>query len=710
MNDRKSPLRARSKSPMRTESRSPLRDAKPAMQPSSNQQQANPATKPNTVAYNPNNILIAVRIRPLSTKETNSGHISCCQALQKKFVAIKKAGDSSAYLKSQSNDVTTEYAFDEAFGPSCSQQEVYERTIKSFIPNLLTLGQHVTVFAYGATGAGKSHTMFGSMNENRELSSMEDNENESRGVIFRSVQEVFHMLAELQRNAVKGESWKVGFSFCEVYNEQVYDLLEYTGKTLSIREDSERGIVQIAGLTEVSIVSVDQVLSLVRRGQKVRKMEPTMANSVSSRSHAIIQLTVHHKKPVQYGKEITVESKLSLIDLAGSERASVTCNRGIRLQEGANINKSLLALANCINALSENALNTSNEASATVNASFGSGDGNTSQKKFNVKYRDSKLTHLLKTSLEGNCNLIMIANINPSDQTYEDSYRTLLYSHRAKNLKLNPTMKESLVESTSLIRENRLKDENDSLRHQISILQRELEQSQRLIEELQTQLESNKERRMEEAVQNKSSSSPLSRFSLLGNKKTDRMSMGISCDLLSSNPSNNTHEDTTILHSSSPLHAHYRKKGSLSPCFSHGQSLHHNQNSHPNTNTNFNTSYANHEETMDLEAFCASKQPSFDMGSVKGGSISPKSRKSSSHSIVLNNSHYIELQVEEEEKEDFPSETQTFSLKRPLEELPDLAGSEKFHRKKMKRSLWRSFLCGGSTNGVVQSHSKQSYI
>jgi len=110
---------------------------------------------------------------------------------------------------------------------------------------------------------------------------------------------------------------------------------------------------------------------------------------------------------------------LNLIDLAGSERASATNNRGARLHEGANINKSLLALANCINALA----------------------GNTaSGKKSNVKYRDSKLTHLLKSSLEGNCNLIMIANINPSHLTYEDSHNTLKYSNRAKNIKVNPSV------------------------------------------------------------------------------------------------------------------------------------------------------------------------------------------------------------------------------------------------------------------------------
>lgn len=106
------------------------------------------------------------------------------------------------------------------------------------------------------------------------------------------------------------------------------------------------------------------------------------------------------------GNDLVRESKLSLIDLAGSERASATLNRGVRLQEGANINKSLLALANCINALAD-----------TGGAKGG--------RRVNVKYRDSKLTHLLKTSLEGDCRLIMVANINPCDAVFEDSHNTL---------------------------------------------------------------------------------------------------------------------------------------------------------------------------------------------------------------------------------------------------------------------------------------------
>ncbi len=206
-----------------------------------------------------------------------------------------------------------------------------------------------------------------------------------------------------------------------MYNEQVYDLIEGNGKVLSLREDQDRGVVVAAGATEQPVCTYDDVIELLMIGNRNRKTEATQMNTVSSRSHAVLLLTVKHSKKASSSasaKEVVTESKLSLIDLAGSERASATNNRGARLHEGANINKSLLALANCINSLAAN------------------NQGGISSKRLNVKYRDSKLTHLLKSSLEGNCNLVMIANINPSDAVFEDSHNTLKYANRAKSLKV----------------------------------------------------------------------------------------------------------------------------------------------------------------------------------------------------------------------------------------------------------------------------------
>lgn len=399
---------------------------------------------------------MAVRIRPLSKKELAAGIQSCCQTLGSQNIAIKKGGDANGYLKSQQS-ILNEYAFDCVFGETATQEEVYQNTAKKFIPNFVS-GKNVTVFAYGATGAGKTHTMLGN---SRADTSAKDS---GPGIIPCAVKDIFELIEHRKRyqsDSNISEKWAVSLGYIEVYNEQVYDLLGGSGKVLAVREDQDKGIVVVAGMQEQAVLNYDEVTEYMLQGNRNRKTEATMANAVSSRSHAVLQLTLRRTiLRLDTNKETAIESKLSLIDLAGSERASATNNRGARLQEGANINKSLLALANCINALSENA-----------NA------GNDRRSK-NVRYRDSKLTHLLKSSLEGNCNLIMITNINPSDTTYEDSNNTLKYANRAKNIKVNATVQESAKDSTWLERELRLRNENSVLRTRVSDLTKVVAEAQ----------------------------------------------------------------------------------------------------------------------------------------------------------------------------------------------------------------------------------------
>ena len=404
------------------------------------------------VAAEDKGILVAVRIRPLSNDEIDAGAQKCCEVFDNSnIVTISQAGVVGSYLKSQAGTVN-EYAFDAVFDSSASQMVVYEKTAKPFIPKVLA-GFNVTVFAYGATSAGKTHTMFGSSRADKAASHAE------AGIIPNAIMDVFELLRVKARNLSVGEKWEVNLSYIEVYNEQIYDLLVPVpnGKVLSLREDQEKGLMVIAGVIESRVDSLDEVLKLLELGNRNRKTEATMANQVSSRSHAILQLNICHKFRLNNGRDSMVESKLSLIDLAGSERASATLNRGARLMEGANINKSLLALANCINALAEN-----------------SGTG----KKNNVKYRDSKLTLLLKNSLEGKSNLVIIANINPSHTTLEDSHNTLKYANRAKNIKVNPILKEIIIDSTWAEREIRLKAENVLLKQRIIFLEQVIEDLQ----------------------------------------------------------------------------------------------------------------------------------------------------------------------------------------------------------------------------------------
>ena len=209
--------------------------------------------------------------------------------------------------------------------------------------------------------------------------------------------------------------------------------------------------VQVAGLTEILASTPEEVIKVMHLGNRQRTTEPTAANETSSRSHAVIQITVEYKdRAVGIEADICV-GKLSMIDLAGSERASVTNNRGMRLIEGANINRSLLALGNCINALCE---------------------ANEKGVKIHVRYRDSNLTRLLKDSLGGNCRTVMIACISPSAGNYEDTLITLKYANRAKNIKTNIqrnvfNVSYHITKYTEII--NTLKSEVQELRGLISM-------------------------------------------------------------------------------------------------------------------------------------------------------------------------------------------------------------------------------------------------
>ena len=168
--------------------------------------------------------------------------------------------------------------------------------------------------------------------------------------------------------------YKVKLWYIEIYNENIRDLLSTSDEYLDLREDPNKGI-SITNISELNVSTCSDIMQLLKKGNKNRTQEATNANETSSRSHAILQVQVEYKeKSTGLDVEIKV-GKLSMIDLAGSERASATQNRGIRLIEGANINRSLLTLGNCINALCE---------------------ANEKGTKPYVPYRDSKLTRLLK--------------------------------------------------------------------------------------------------------------------------------------------------------------------------------------------------------------------------------------------------------------------------------------------------------------------------
>lgn len=276
--------------------------------------------------------------------------------------------------------------------------ECFKHTTKFLCEGALN-GYNSTVFAYGQTGAGKTYTMLGDEN--------------NPGIMFNTMKEVFKEMKKHQRD----REYTIRVSFLEIYNENIKDLIMVSQDVLELREDPIKG-VQVAGLSEIEVHTADEIFELLIYGNKNRTQEATGANETSSRSHAVLQIICEYKeKDAGVKAEIKV-GKLSLIDLAGSERASKTGNRGMRMIEGANINKSLLALGNCINMLHEN--NSKNQSNY-------------------IPFRDSKLTRLLKDSLGGNCRTVMIACIAPSASNYEDTHNTLKYANRAKNIKTNVT-------------------------------------------------------------------------------------------------------------------------------------------------------------------------------------------------------------------------------------------------------------------------------
>lgn len=198
-------------------------------------------------------------------------------------------------------------------------------------------------------------------------------------------------------------SSQVSISYLEIYNELIRDLLNPGAGTLDLREDNRGQKITVAGLSEITTTSRQEVVSLLLKGNKARTMEPTAANQTSSRSHALLSIIVQIRTSLG-----TKQGRLFLTDLAGSERAKKTKNHGKRLQEGAHINRSLLALGNCINALSGGARY--------------------------VNYRDSKLTRLLKEALSGKCKTVMIAHVASEGKHRDETKNTLVYADRANSI------------------------------------------------------------------------------------------------------------------------------------------------------------------------------------------------------------------------------------------------------------------------------------
>ena len=331
------------------------------------------------------------------------------------------------------------YVFDGIFDQNSATADVYQQALEPAIRNILN-GYNSTILAYGMTGAGKTFTMFGDIYNS--LGGLKVHP----GIVSLIVKDLF---SAFERESDNGYDFSIKLSYLEIYNEHARDLLIPSTEDLMIVEDPLRGTV-IPNISELLIKSHDEILKLILQGNARRIMASTHANQFSSRSHAIIQLSIEKRSKAKNTIDSCLQSKLCLVDLAGSERAAASDNRGLRHREGANINRSLLALGNCINILSD-----SNKKGAFV------------------PYRDSKLTRLLKDSLGGNTRTVMLACVSPAYTAYEETVNTLNYASRARNIKKKITKNVKEVD----LHVSQYKEVIESLRLEVERLKVKLAES-----------------------------------------------------------------------------------------------------------------------------------------------------------------------------------------------------------------------------------------
>ncbi|NXC42014.1 KIF2A protein, partial [Penelope pileata] len=327
----------------------------------------------------PHRICVCVRKRPLSQREAELEDTDVVTVSRQGVVIVHKAKqklDLTQYLNNQI------FRFDHAFDDSATNELVYKHTAQPLVETIFQ-GSMATCFAYGQTGSGKTHTMRGGIG--------------TKGIYVLVAEDVFR---RLQYPCYQKLDLQVYGAFFEIYGGKVFDLLNRK-KRLRVLEDNKQQI-QVVGLWEEEVTSVDDVIKLIETGSRFRMLGQTSANVQSSRSHAIFQIIL--KKRGQF------YAKFSLIDLAGNERgADITAADKQTRLEGADINKSLLALKECIRALGRN--------------------------KPHTPFRASKLTQVLRDSLIGeNSYTCMIATVSPGMRSCEHTLNTLRYANRVKEL------------------------------------------------------------------------------------------------------------------------------------------------------------------------------------------------------------------------------------------------------------------------------------
>ena len=331
-------------------------------------------------------IRVIVRKRPANHREFAQNDIDIITTEKKNTIIVKELKnkvDLTKYIEEH------KFTFDRTYDENSSNQLIYNEMLKPMIEAAFNRTK-ITCFAYGQTGSGKTYTMLG----NNHIKN--DNGPQVPGLYLLSCIDMFDFLQKYEYSNL--ELW---VSFYEIYCNKLFDLLN-NKNILQAREDG-KGNICIVGLIEKQTKNIKELLDIIDFGLNSRTVGVTGANLDSSRSHAILQINIKTKDKESYGK-------ISFIDLAGSERAVDTIDTNKRTKiDGAEINKTLLALKECIRALD--------------------------LEKRHKPFRGSKLTLVLRDSFMGNCQTLMIANISPCLSCSEHTLNTLRYADRVKELR-----------------------------------------------------------------------------------------------------------------------------------------------------------------------------------------------------------------------------------------------------------------------------------
>ncbi|XP_063705413.1 kinesin heavy chain-like [Culicoides brevitarsis] len=360
-------------------------------------------------------VKVLCRFRPLNASELRNQSKACV-----------------SFYGNEENSVSIQgklYVFDRVFPPNTTQTQVYDVAAKSIVTDVLN-GYNGTIFAYGQTSSGKTHTMEGVIRDD-----------ELQGIIPRIVHDIFNHIYEVNGNA----EFIIKVSYYEIYMEKVRDLLDITKMNLCVKEDKNR-VPYVKGATERFVTSPEEVFEVIEEGKSNRHIAVTNMNEHSSRSHSVFLINVQQESLEDHRK---LSGKLYLVDLAGSEKVSKTGAEGHVLDEAKNINKSLSALGNVISALA---------------------DGH----KSHIPYRDSKLTRILQESLGGNAKTTIIICCSPAEFNEAETRTTLDFGKRAKTIHNVVTINEDLTADEWKSKYEREKEKVAKLRGKLEQLEDEL--------------------------------------------------------------------------------------------------------------------------------------------------------------------------------------------------------------------------------------------